>query len=137
MQIRNIKVVERIFSYDDVPFITESWLYSARRTPYMRDLTNRTYFQIIPKMIADIIQDVNTRIKIYCNQDDHTHIIGFLIYDLKDKRIHYAYTAPSYRRAKVASTMIEEAFKTTSDNLYSSFTVVFNPFQFKPKDNYL
>lgn len=133
MKIRNVEIVERVFSYGDLQFITEAWLTSARRTPNLNDLSNRVYYETIPATIARIMQAKGTRVKIYVNSKDSTHIIGFMVYDPDDKRIHYLYTAPYYRRSGIASSIIREVFGEDRD-LVSTFTVVFSPFKFEQKE---
>ena len=109
---------------DDLNFITNSWLKSAREnvTEFSNFRIDGTLFWPSMKVIIDKALK-RCLVRVAADSADQNHIIGYIVFDpyAEIRIIHWIYVKSTFRRFKVARALLTE---TLLDQ--QSFQVAYN-----------
>jgi len=140
--LRNIPVIIREVTDTDISFIYSTWLKSYRHGSYAADMSNDVFFSYHKEIIAKILDQSNTEIKILVNEDDHDQIYGYAVQSKVGGRsiTHFVYIKFSFRKLGLASRLVEsmDLFPDTTNfithlprgykNLKAKYGLEYNPY---------
>lgn len=94
----------RLAVADDLPFVFNSWLLSARPQRSEHD-----YFATYKPIVRAIVSQ--SRLLVACSPEDEAQIFAYLVYNLRAGQlvIHYVYTKHPFRRLGVAKALVLKA----------------------------
>lgn len=101
-----VTVLLRDPSGEDVPFILNSWLKSARNVGDSRHMSNDVYYtnyrdECVKKLKAGFVT-------VACNPDIPSQIFGWAA--ASDTALHYVYVKEPYRKRGIAGQLVRHLF---------------------------
>ena len=124
----------------DVSFIFSSWLKSFRKGELCQGVDNAIYYSEHHKVIERILR--RSTVKIACNPQDPSQIMGYLVYEKLDGIwvFHYCYVKHTFRNLGVARELARAAehdFKTLAiashktyfaEKILSKYELIYHPY---------
>lgn len=105
----------------DVSFIFNSWLKSARSAPALIDIPNGPYYKYLHTGIESVLRSDNARIVVACSpkEGDEGVIFGYGVAELDDKSLilHFIYTKHTFRNFGIGKDIEIELKKTPHENV--------------------
>jgi hypothetical protein len=92
---------------EDLPFIVNSWLKSAREGPTLRGLSSSVYFKEHKKLILTLLNSEDTALVIAADDADPRHILGWAAG--APGVLHFVYVKHLLRRQGLARALTRVA----------------------------
>jgi len=93
---------------DDKSYLYNSWITSLRYNKPFDVLERHWYNAAAAALIARILASSNMLVAV--NPSNSSQIFGYIVYNNDRRVLHYIYIKKSFRKAKVATRLMDEAF---------------------------
>lgn len=115
----------------DLPFITDSWLSSYRRSWAVKNVRNTEYYAYEHRMLEEMIPRCMT--VVLCPENDDDHIWGWACYEMREQEgvrllvLHYILIRDTYQKHGLATQLLDKLIEIENPH---GVTYTYNTYSF-------